>query len=67
MWMAPLTYVFNHKTADEDIKAMRDAGLHDLADDGDTLLDNPPAYDGFRSCNAALFHVVGKSITPDNL
>ena len=47
-------YVFNHATADEDIKVMRDAGLHDLADDCDTLLDNPTAYNGFRPCNALL-------------
>ena len=60
-------YVFNHATADEDIKRMRDAGKHDLADACDVLLDNPPAFDGFRPCNSALFHAFVKSIKPDDL
>ena len=61
------TYVFNHATADADIKRMRDNNLFDLADQCETILDNPPAYDGFRPCNAAVYHSLIASIKPEDL
>ena len=63
---SPEDYIFDHVTADEDIKNMHDNNLVDLADMCDALLDNPPAYDGFRPCNAALFHAIVKSLKPSD-
>ena len=60
-------YVFDHSTADDDIKSMREDGLHQLADRCERLLDNPPAYDGFRPCNNAVFHAMIKSLKADDL
>ena len=60
-------YVFDHATADEDIKNMRINNLHDLADMCDALLDNPPSYDGFRPCNSALFQAIVKSLRPTDM
>ena len=63
----PDPYTFDHATADEDIKNMRNKNLDDLADMCDALLDNPPTYDGFRPCNAALFQAIVKSIRPKDM
>ena len=60
-------YVFDHATADEDIKNMRINNLHDLADTCEALLDNPPSYDGFRPCNSALFQAIVKSLRPADM
>ena len=40
-------YVFDHSTSDDDIRNMREANMHELADKCETLLDEPPAYNGF--------------------
>ena len=44
-------FIFNHATADQDIKLMRDTNLHGLADACERILDNPPAYDEFGYLN----------------
>ena len=60
-------WIFDHASANEDIKAMRAAGRYTLADECDMILDNPPAYDGFRPCNSAVFHSLVKSLRPRDL
>ena len=64
---APNNYTFDHAAADEHIQSMRDNGARDLADTCDTLLDNPPHYDGFRPCNSAVFFAMLSSLKPDDM
>ena len=60
--VAPAEYVFDYSTADADIKRMRESGKETLADECDMILDNPPALDGFRPCNNAVFYALRKSL-----
>ena len=46
---------------------METAGLRDLAYQCEFLLDNPPAYDGFRPCNSAVYHAIFRSLDPGDL
>ncbi len=60
-------YVFNHSTADEDIKRMRESGKFELAEQCEVVLDNPPNYDGFRPCNTAVYHDLVTSLKHEDL
>ena len=64
---APEDYVFSHSTADEDIAQMRSKNLFDLAEKCDTIMDNPPSYDGFRPCNNAVYQALLKSLKPTDM
>ena len=59
---APAEYVFDYSTANADIKTMHESGRDSLADECDMILDNPPALDGFRPCNNAVFYALRKSL-----
>ena len=45
---SPNDFVFDHAAADEHIQAIRESGNERLARECETLLDNPPYFDGFR-------------------
>ena len=60
-------YIFKHYTAKEDIIAMRAKGNENLAKECEIIMDNPPAYDGFRPCNSAIYFATLKTIKSDDL
>ena len=65
--LAPESFVFDHANADQHIEMMRSNGDHQLADDCGLLLDNPPAYDGFRPCNNAVYFAMINSLKPADM
>ena len=64
---APGEFVFDHASADSDIISMRKSGENILADECESLLDNPPYYDGFRPCNSAVYFAMISALKPDDM
>ena len=60
-------YVYDHTTADKDIREMRLNDHDKLADECELILDNPPALDGFRPCNNVVYYALVKSLKPDDV
>ena len=64
--MHPKEFEFDYTKVDEHIETMRQDAEHLLALECERLLDNPPAYDGWRPCNNAVFNAMLKSLRKED-